>query len=109
VDWIAQASPLLQLLGTSVEFLGACLMANAYLDVFDGAVEKTRALWRLLWRTSAASGMLEKLQEAGYTHERIRLTVRGLALVALGFALQFLATALELLPSLLQPEAVAPH
>jgi hypothetical protein len=94
---IGTTSNLLQLLGTGFEIWGALAMANSYLSVVRRR-DVPRILWAALWRAAAARGASELSVLSG--DHRLE-SLRGLALICLGFMIQGIGMAL----ALLQPAA----
>lgn len=90
---LATASNLLQLLGVSFDVWGALALANGYLSAVQRR-DVLRVLWSALWSGSAARGASEL---SVVSPEKRLESLRGLALIGLGFLLQAIGAALALL------------
>jgi hypothetical protein len=91
------------LAGLACEVVGALLMANGYTGVGGGA-----GIPRLLLSALVRGPLARGTAAVDHLAPENRLSsLQGLALIGLGFALQFLTTALLLARSLLGPPAGA--
>jgi hypothetical protein len=78
---------LVQLVGLVLEILGVVFMAHAYLAPARGGFGKFRLLVAALFSTPRVDGA-EVAYEAGFSREKYKGVLRGLALIGAGFALQ---------------------